>query len=406
MSVMYLYYFIATLSCWFGIQSLLGGFRFRSYVVGELKRTFSGFHPLVSVIAPARGLEPGLNDNVRALLEQKYPSYEVLFVLDHDSDPAFDLISTETSRTQNPSVSSRTIIAGFAAESGQKVHNLRAAVNQIHPASEVLLFVDTDARPHHDWLRDLVAPLADENLGAVTGYRWFVPLKGGIASRLRSVWNASIASALGRDTSKNFCWGGSTAIRRATFERLNIRDRWLGTVSDDFLVTRVLKEAGLPIHFAPQCLVPSVGDCNFSELLEFTTRQIKITRVYSSGLWKTLLLGSSMFTIAFFGGIALCLASLIKGLSFVIPATFVLVMFVLGSLKSYIRWKTVNLPLQQYKLELRQDMWAHLLFWPLASALYLYNAIVAGFSRRINWRGITYELKTPTEAVIISREPS
>jgi cellulose synthase/poly-beta-1,6-N-acetylglucosamine synthase-like glycosyltransferase len=283
---------------------------------------------------------------------------------------------------------------------------LRRAVDEIAPASEVLVFVDTDARPHPDWLRDLVAPLADEKLGAVTGYRWFIPLKGGFASRLRSVWNASIASALGRDTSKNFCWGGSTAVRRATFEKLNIRDRWRGTVSDDFLVTRVLKEAGLPIHFIPQCLVPSVGDCNFNELLEFTTRQIKITRVYSSGLWKTLLLGSSMFTIAFFGGIALCLVRLINGLSFVVPAAFVLVMLVLGSLKSYIRWKTVNLPLQRYKSELRQDMWAHVFFWPLASLLYLYNSIVAGFSRRINWRGITYELKTPTEAVIISREPS
>jgi hypothetical protein len=30
--------------------------------------------------------------------------------------------------------------------------------------------------------------------------------------------------------------------------------------------------------------------------------------------------------------------------------------------------------------------------------------VAAGFSRRIKWRGITYELKSPTEAVIISRE--
>jgi hypothetical protein len=37
--------------------------------------------------------------------------------------------------------------------------------------------------------------------------------------------------------------------------------------------------------------------------------------------------------------------------------------------------------------------------------LYLYNAIVAGFSRRITWRGITYNLRSPTEAVIISRDP-
>jgi ceramide glucosyltransferase len=404
--MLYLYYFIAALSCWFGIQSLRGGLRFRSYVIEQLNRSFREFQPFVSVIAPSRGLEPGLEDNIRALLEQKYPSYEVVFVLDDETDPALELINAVTSRTNNPSVEFKTVIAGPALNAGQKVHNLRMAVSEIAPHSQALVFVDTDARPHSEWLRDLVRPLADQTVGAVTGYRWFVPLRGGFASRLRSVWNGSIASALGGDTAKNFCWGGSTAIRRATFDQLNIRDRWLGTVSDDFLVTRVLKEAKLPIYFAPQCLVPSVGDCHFSELLEFTTRQIKITRVYSNGLWKTLLLGSSMFTIAFFGGILLSLIRIVNGGSFVIPAGLVLAMFVLGSLKAYVRLKTVNLPLRNYSVELHRDLLAHVFFWPLASVLYLYNSIVAGFSRRINWRGITYELKTPTEAVIISREPS
>ncbi len=64
------------------------------------------------------------------------------------------------------------------------------------------------------------------------------------------------------DTTKNFCWGGSTAIRRSTFERLQVAEHWRGTVSDDFTITRVLKEAKLPIHFTPNCLVPSVGDCD------------------------------------------------------------------------------------------------------------------------------------------------
>jgi len=115
----------------------------------------------------------------------------------------------------------------------------------------VLVFVDTDARPTKSWLKQLVAPLADETLGASTGYRWFIPERGGLASRLRSVWNASVASALGSDTSKNFCWGGSTAIRRTTFTKLGVSNCWRGTVSDDFTITRVLKEAKLPIHFTP-----------------------------------------------------------------------------------------------------------------------------------------------------------
>jgi hypothetical protein len=61
------------------------------------------------------------------------------------------------------------------------------------------------------------------------------------------------------------------------------------------------------------------------------------------------------------------------------------------------------IPLAKYRRELWRDLAAQILLWPFASLLYLYNAIAAGLSRRIQWRGITYELKSPTEAVIISR---
>jgi cellulose synthase/poly-beta-1,6-N-acetylglucosamine synthase-like glycosyltransferase len=386
----YLYYFLAALSCWFGIQSLLSGIRYAAYVRRETSRPIPDFHPFVSVIAPGRGLEPGLGENVRSLLTQDYPAYEVLFVFDREDDPAANVVSHGFSQI------GRTIIAGPATDSGQKVHNLRVAVRRIDPKCEVLVFVDTDARPASDWLRKLVAPLADETLGAATGYRWFIPEKGGIASRLRGVWNASVASALGSDRAKNFCWGGSTAIRRTTFERLNVSGRWRGSISDDFTITRVLKEAKLPIHFTPLCLVASVGDCDFHELIEFTTRQIKITRVYASHLWLPLLLGSSLFTIAFFGGLILIGFHPRSPVAYVFP----LIIFVLGAAKAVIRFRAVSTVLRTSQ----RDLVAHIFLWPFASLLYLYNAIVAGFSRRLKWRGITYELKSPSEAVIISRE--
>src|ERR1044072_8836811 len=272
---MVIYYFLAVISCWFGLQSLLSGIRYAAYVRRETSRPLPDFQPFVSVIAPGRGLEPGLIDNLRPLVAQNYPRYEVLFVFDALDDPAIRIVD------ELKSTFTRIVIAGPATDSGQKVHNLRVAVNEIDPQSEVLVFVDTDARPAKDWLRKLVAPLADETLGASSGYRWFVSVDGGLATRLRGVWNASIASALGSDMQRNFCWGGSTAIRRTTFERIGVRERWRGTVSDDFTITRVLKEAKLPVHFTPNCLVPSIGDCNLHELLEFTTRQVKITRVYA-----------------------------------------------------------------------------------------------------------------------------
>lgn len=402
---MLVFYAFAATVIWLGVLSLRGGLRFATYVRREVARPVPDFTPFASVIAPCRGLEDGLAENIAALFKQNYPAYEIIFVTDRADDSSLTVVNEVIATGSSaPHVFPRIIIAGEAVDCGQKVDNLRAAVLKVDPRSEVLVFVDTDARPPSDWLRSLVAPLHDESIGATTGYRWFIPVAGGLVSQLRSVWNASIASALGERGGKNFCWGGSTAIRKSTFDLLNVVERWQGTVSDDFTLTRVLQEAKLPIHFVPACLVASVGDCTARELLEFTNRQLQITRVYAAHLWKPLLIGSLLFCVVFFGGLALLTVRVILDLPYGLLLAALILIYLLGAAKAYIRLKAVAIPLASHKKRLSQSLPAQLLLWPFASALYLFNAVAAAFSRRIKWRGITYELKSATEAVIISRE--
>lgn len=381
-----------------GILSLRGGFRFRSHLLNNREATVTGYQPFVSVIAPCRGMEDGLERNLSALLHQDYPAYEVLFVVDSAADPAARVIH----RLVESSDRARIIVSGSAEDSGQKVHNLRVAVKEVSAGSEVFVFADSDARPNEVWLRSLVAPLSEETVGASTGYRWFVPIEGGIASHVRAVWNASITSALGRDTKSNFCWGGSTAIRRATFERLNVLERWRGTVSDDFALTRTLQQNNLPIVFVPCCLVPAFDSCSITELFEFTNRQLKITRVYAPHLWRPVLIGSLLFCIAFFGGIVLMLAGASRSNATLIALSLA-VIYLLGSLKSLVRLRAVQQVIDDSRATGWQHVAAHLLLWPITSALYLWNALVALVSRRIEWRGISYELKSADEAVIIRK---
>ena len=400
---MWVFYFFAALLVIQAVISLQGGVRYLSYIRREMAAIRPDFTPYASVIAPCRGLDQGLRENLRALFHQNYPAYEIIFVIDDEVDPARAVI--EDLRREfgtSTSVASRVVIAGEAKASGQKVHNLRAAVGVTEPLSEVFVFVDSDARPRNGWLRSLVAPLADEGMGAATGYRWFIPDKGGFASRLRAVWNASIASALGEQSDKNFCWGGSTSIRRTTFERARVLNEWEGAASDDFAMMRALRRERLPIHFVPDCLTVAPEDCSFAELLEFTTRQLKITRVYATHFWQIVLFSNLLFVVIFFGGLALAITRGALNLSFMWPLAFIIAIYLLGSLKAYLRWRAVLLPLAQYRLELRRDAFAHLFLWPLASTLYLYNALAALLSRRIKWRGITYELKSPQETVIIT----
>jgi len=401
------FYFFAAVSIYLGILSLRGGIRFVSYLRSESSKPLDEFTPFASIFFPLRGLDEGLRENIAAVVSLDYPSYEVIFVSDDENDPAWRVVAETRAGFSELSVPAiHRVIAGPASNRGQKVHNLSVATGHAHSSSRVFVFVDSDARPQSAWLRSLVAPLRDETVGAATGYRWFVPARGGFASHLRSVWNAAIASALEAEEQKNFCWGGATALRRSTFEKCEVLKYWRGTVSDDFAVTRAMREAGLAIKFVPQCLTPSIEDCSLRSLIEFTTRQLKITRAYAAHLWKAVLFGSVIFVITFFGGVALLVTRAFLQLPVATPLILLLILFAMGAMKSHLRLRAVSAFVSDTRATSSTSTLAHLTLWPLASALYLYNGVAAAFSRRIRWRGITYELKSPNETVIIRKQKS
>jgi cellulose synthase/poly-beta-1,6-N-acetylglucosamine synthase-like glycosyltransferase len=406
---MWLYYFLAALLLLQSLLSLRGGFRYLRFFHRELNRAPADFTPHVSVIVPCRGVDQGLRDNLSSLFWQSYPAYEIVFVLEDQDDSALKVIEEVRwiwEQVWQPT--SRIVFAGRAESCGQKVHNLRVAVAEISTTSEVIVFVDTDARPQSDWLRSLVAPLFDAQIGATTGYRWFVPTeRGRVSSHVRSVWNASIASALGDNTRRNFCWGGSTAIRRAIFDKLNMLDEWRGALSDDYALTRALQRAGLAIKFVPACLVASHDDCTWRELFEFTTRQLKITRVYAPHLWRIVLVSNLIFCAVFYGGVIITASRALRGESFITPLAVLLSVFALGACKAQLRLAAINLALAREDLRMGiASRLAHLSLWTLTAALYLYNALAAALSRRIKWRGITYEMKSPTETIVIAQPTS
>lgn len=403
--MIYLLYLLAAVLIYLSILSLRGGFRYLDYFKKELAKPKSDFAPFASIIVPCRGLDENLKDNLRALYRQNYPAYEIIFAVDDPQDPAVSVIEKAWKGVATEALS-KLVVAGKATNSGQKVHNLRHAVRDISDKSEVLVFVDSDARVGRNWLRNLVAPLADKEIGATTGYRWFISKNRNFGSEMQSVWNASIASALGENTANNFCWGGSMAMRRATFERIKMSERWRGTLSDDFTVMNAMRENELKIRFVPQCLVPSFEDCSFREMLEFTTRQMKITRVYAGHFWLASLLGGLLFTLTFYSLLLLTVWRLFTGESFWLPLILLLVIFALGAAKAWIRLEAVKLILKDYGRELKQSFWSQILLFPLSPPVYLYDSICAAVSRKIAWRGIVYEMKSPTETIVVSTTPT
>lgn len=397
----FVYYIFAAILILLSYKSFVGGIRYLQFFRKELARPQSEYTPFVTIIAPCRGVDDGMRENLKALFEQDVPEYEMIFVVDDPADPAVAVVGT-ASDSDRVGVASRLVIAPKAQDCSQKVENLREAVLHANDRSQIFVFVDSDARPSKTWLRSLIAPLQDDEVGATTGYRWFISKAPNFASEMNSVWNASIASALGPNTSSNFCWGGSMAIRRDTFERLDMREKWRGTLSDDFAVTRTMDEANLPIVFVPQAMTAAVESCTFRGMIEFTTRQMKITRVYAPNLWLLSFVGSGLFSAVMMASILIAALSRRNDLSVLAAITTLVLVTAFSVGKAYLRLKAVRLVLTQWDAELRRQTFAQLTLFLLAPLIFFYNSFAAWLSRRMIWRGTTYELKSHRETVIIA----
>jgi cellulose synthase/poly-beta-1,6-N-acetylglucosamine synthase-like glycosyltransferase len=362
--------------------------------------THSGFYaPRVALFCPVKGAEPGLEQNVSTLASFDYPDYEVFFSMASGDDPARKIIERIIAGSKRKS---HIVVAGKPSGCGEKVNNLRAAVQKAGAGFDVYVFVDSDGRPSRSWLAKLVAPLADSGLGAVTTFRWFFPQHGGFWSALASAWNAPAATYLG-EHARNFCWGGGTAIRRERFEQANVTDFWNGSVSDDYSLTHALRNSGLPILFAPECIVPTMFDCTLGSLLEFTNRQIIITRVYESRLWSLAGMGHAFYCGAVLVGVGLYFRNLVAGAPAVHLLLLALVPVVLSMARGVLRLAAIMEVLPEWKSKLLSDGWIWTFLAAAAPFLALWNTLVALTTREIRWRDIRYELLSPGQTRILAR---
>ena len=373
---------LSILAITLGIVGLLDGIRSARHI--RTYRPTSTWRPRVLVICPCKGVEPEFSANAESILNQDYPNLRTVFVVEADGDPVKQPLQK---------LSATVLVAGIATARGQKVHNLIHAVEHAAGDSEVFVFCDSDARYPEDWISNLIPPLADETVGVATGYRWYMAEPGSVPSLFRSIWNASVVTALGSH-SRNFAWGGSMALRRDVFARARVRDAWDHAVSDDFAVTRAVRDAGLRIAFVPACLIPSHGRCSWLELLEFTTRQMIITRVYEPKLWRVAFIGQTIFNATFWWSMIRMLAMWPDPVS----AGVWMTIFLLSGLKSWIRLEAVNTVLPSGTLS--KWKWSYILLAPLGSLLYEYNMVRSAFTRDIIWRQRRYSLISPQHTIV------
>ena len=353
--------------------------------------------PPVSVLAPCRGVDHAFEAYARALLCQDYPHYQVLFMLESTRDSAWDVLDRVLAET--PSARAVLIVAGKAKGCSQKVHNLLVGLDHVDPKTTILAFVDSDVQVHPQWLKALVMPLDGAETGATSGYRWYVPCPGSVASSLRSAWNAATIGLMAHPRF-GFAWGGSSAIRRETFEKLRIAEAWSRGLSDDLLLTWAVRRAGLRIQFVPTCLVPSCEPCSWGGLLEWTNRQVAIGRVYVPHSWGISLVVHLLSLILAGFGLTAVLACqwLASGL--------LLSYWGLSGIGSMAVCRAATHRLAVHGCTVRQRAWPQAFWAPAITILALVNLTRSLMTRTITWRGISYTMLSPQQVVVHGDAPA
>jgi ceramide glucosyltransferase len=393
-----LFYFLAIPQILLGLYLIGLGMQWLGYARRRMHTDPGFYSPKVAVLCPCKGVEAALERNLVSLTEFDYQNYEIFFLIASATDPAYNSVKRVVSSSR---AKAHVVITEKPDGCGEKVNNLRMGIAQLDAEFDVLAFVDSDGRPGKNWLHRMVAPLADSRIGATTTMRWLIPNRSNLATALLAAWNAPIVTMLS-EKGRNFCWGGGTAIRRSVFDQSGVVEEWQHSVSDDYSMTRALERANRSIIFLPECIVPSFVETDFTGLMEFTNRQVLITRVYAEKIWGMAAATHLLYCLSLVLGTILTLSDFLATRPAFHLAALTFLPVLLSMIRGALRAAGVSEVLPAYRSQIAGQAWIYVLLTVFIPFLYLVNFISSLLTRKIRWRGITYELIAPEQTRIIS----
>jgi ceramide glucosyltransferase len=339
------------------------------------KRIFAPYSPLASVIVPCKGIEHGFHENVQGFLTQDYDRYELIFVVDSEDDPAYRAVYQVIQKKPHVHLVITAPASGCSGKVAALLTGLQFATN-----AEVLVFADSDIKPDKNWLQNIITPLQNETIGATTGYRWYFPSNW--KTLLISAWNMTSIVFMFYP-SYTFAWGGSMAIRKKVFDKLDIKTKWKTAFSDDLVLTITVKKAGYKIYLQPKCIMESPPETSIKNFIRWGTRQYTWVRWYYPVFW----LGSFFGFIGAQVIIALGLLLLLFGyyLPGILLSSMILFEILYGGLGITILPKTMIYPKGRYPSKI-----GYALLTPLVFLLLAQNALASALTKEMQWAGRTY----------------
>jgi ceramide glucosyltransferase len=126
----------------------------------SLPQTF----PPISILKPLKGLDDNLFDNLASFCTQDYPEYEIIFSLQDHNDPAYKVAKKIKDRYPEKDIS--IIVERCDTGLNPKVNNLITAYRA--SKYEYVLISDSNVMVDKDYLKEIVKPMEDPDVGLVT----------------------------------------------------------------------------------------------------------------------------------------------------------------------------------------------------------------------------------------------
>ncbi|MDG5814209.1 glycosyltransferase family 2 protein [Chitinispirillales bacterium ANBcel5] len=341
------------------------------------------YNPRCTVIVPCKGVPKDLGRNLMGFLELEYNNYEVIFVVEKESDKAVPYIKAITEKDKR----AKLVVAGLSTRCAQKNHNMIAGLRKADE-SNVYVFADSDIKPDPTWLKELILPLADEKVTVTSGFRWLNPPEGSLGELTHSYVNIFIYVSFSAACFFGGVglWGGSMAIRKKDFDELGVEEKWSKAAVDDMSLSHLVFKGSKKAVVVPSCitqtddLLKTVGGS-----VSWFERQIMFLKAYQRKLWffPTLPMAVSVLILIFLLPVALLGSVLSPSYSFTDLGGGAALVFYLGQALSATLYPFLGKMTRFYKF---------ILFQPFMRLTHIISYFRTFMTNTIVWSGIRYNL--------------
>lgn len=244
----------------------------------ERRKPRSDFTPPVSILKPVRGVDFGSYENFSSFCQQNYPDYEILFCVNEMSDAAVPVIQ----RVMAEFPERRIRIFSGAAQLGtnRKVNNLVLLTKEAQ--HEFLVQSDADVRVDPDYLREMVAPFADPDVGVVSCFYRSIA-QPNLFAELEAIGAASdfFPSAMVADWVEGvrFALGASVATRKTWLQKIGGYEAFANYLADDYEIGYRVYKAGGKVLLSREAVWTLYPALSLQEFWDHQVRWARTTRL-------------------------------------------------------------------------------------------------------------------------------